>query len=304
MSGDDARFPAEEQVGNDDARFPAKEQVGSDERVGHRWTVVTVTYNSADTLARCWNEVPDDADYEWVVVDNNSTDNSVQVAKELGARVISLPQNVGFSRANNIALKETDSPYVLFANPDLIISSDGLAQLAAHLDRHGGLVAPQLLSADGTPQPNGRGFPYMTAKLGNRSVWPFSRLHSSYRIYTEPGETRWVSWFIGAALAVRRTDFESIGGWNERFFLYYEDAEVCLRAWRHGLPSAVLGDVRWVHHWGRATNSLRWSNAHTMEIRAAKIFYGMFPEFVFGLPLARWRHGLAAQRSGKIAHGA
>ncbi len=273
-----------------------------DERTGRQWTVVTVTYNSAKTLAACWSDP--DRDYDWIVVDNNSTDDSVEVAEKLGARVIALPQNVGFSKANNIGVREATTPYLLFANPDLVVCNSGLAPLADHLDRYGGLVAPQLLSADGTPQPNGRGFPYMTAKLGNRTIWPFSWLHSSYRIFAAPGEARWVSWFIGAAGAARRSDFLSIGGWNERFFLYYEDAEVCLRAWRHGLPVAVLGDVRWVHHWGRATNSLRWSKAHTMEVRAARIFYSMFPEFVLGVPLARWRHGLAARQNGKVAHGA
>jgi GT2 family glycosyltransferase len=272
------------------------------EQAGHRFSVVTVTYNSAQTLTRCWSNM--DKGYDWIVVDNCSTDDSVEVARRLGARVIALPQNVGFSKANNIGVGESTSPYVLFANPDLVLEEGGFGRLAAHLERHGGLVAPQLLSSDGTPQPNGRGFPYLTAKLGNRTIWPFSWLHSSYRIFAEPGEARWVSWFIGAAVAARRTDFLSIGGWNEKFFLYYEDAEVCLRAWRHGLAVAVLGDVRWVHHWGRATNSLRWSNAHTLEVRAARTFYGMFPEFVLGVPLARWRHGLAAKRSGKVAHGA
>jgi N-acetylglucosaminyl-diphospho-decaprenol L-rhamnosyltransferase len=275
--------------------------MSDDERADrHRWTVVTVTFNSAETLVKCWSNP--EKNYDWVVVDNCSRDDSVEVARRLGARVIALPQNVGFSKANNIGIKESNGPYVLFANPDLVVAEDGLDPLAAHLDRHGGLVAPQLLSSDGTPQPNGRGFPYVTAKLGNRTIWPFSRFHASYRIFVAPGETRWVSWFIGAAVAVRRADFVEIGGWNEKFFLYYEDAELCLRAWRRGLPVAVLGDVQWVHHWARATNSLKWSNAHTREVRAASIFYGMFPEFVLGVPAVRRRHGLAAQRSGKLAY--
>jgi len=180
-----------------------------------------------------------------------------------------------------------------------VLGEEGFASLASHLERHGGLVAPQLVSPNGSPQPNGRGFPYMTAKLGNRNMWPFSRLHASYRIFAEPGEARWVSWFIGAAVAARRADFLEIGGWNEKFFLYYEDAELGLRAWRHGLPVAVLGDVQWVHYWGRATNSFTWSSAHTMEIRAARIFYGMFPEFVLGVPLARRRHASAATWVGR-----
>jgi N-acetylglucosaminyl-diphospho-decaprenol L-rhamnosyltransferase len=263
------------------------------------WTVITVTYNSARTLERCWSA--QDRGFEWVVVDNHSQDDSVAVARRLGARVVELPGNIGFSRANNIAVGQTDRPYVLFANPDLEVRADGLAPLAAHLDRHGGLVAPQLVNPDGTTQPNGRGFPYVTAKLGNRRLWPFSKLHADYRILVEPGQARWVSWFIGAASAVRREDLTRIGGWNERFFIYYEDAEICLRAWRHGLPSAVLGDVRWVHHWSRATNQLRWSRAHTLEIRAARIFYGMYPEFVLGVPAVSRRHRLAARRTGQVA---
>jgi N-acetylglucosaminyl-diphospho-decaprenol L-rhamnosyltransferase len=260
------------------------------------WTVITVTYNSAQTLRRCWR----DPAFDWIVVDNCSSDSSAEVAESLGARVIRLPENVGFSAANNVALAETTSPYVLFANPDLVVAPDGLAPLRAHLDRHGGLAAPQLLESGGAVQPNGRGFPFATAKLGNRNMWPFSRLHAGYRIVAAPGQTVWVTWVIGAAVAARRPDFVRLGGWNERFFIYYEDAEVGLRSWRNGQPVAVLGDVRWTHHWARATNTFRWSKAHTYEIRAARTFYGMFPEFLFGLPRAARRHPLAAAHSGLV----
>nr|WP_030501831.1 glycosyltransferase family 2 protein [Micromonospora purpureochromogenes] len=258
---------------------------------GHPWSVVTVTYNSADTLRRCWHgEKP----YEWIVVDNASSDDSAAVARELGARVIPLPENVGFSRANNVALREAAGTYLLFANPDLEVRPDGLEALARHLDAHGGLVAPQLLATDGSPQPNGRGFPYATAKLGNRKLWPLSRLHESYRMVAEPGEVRYVAWLMGAAVAGRTADLVELGGWNERFFLYYEDHELGLRAWQRGFPVALLGDVRWTHHWARATNSVRWSAAHTLELRSARIFFGMFPEFLVGLPPAARRHHRAA----------
>jgi GT2 family glycosyltransferase len=108
----------------------------------------------------------------------------------------------------------------------------------------------------------------------------------------------WTAWLLGAGVAARREDFLAIGGWNERFFIYYEDAEICLRAWRHGQPVAVLGDVRWAHRWARATNTLRPSRAHRYELRAARTFYGMFPEFVFGLPRPTRRHALATARCG------
>ncbi|MGB2567556.1 glycosyltransferase [Micromonospora citrea] len=261
-----------------------------------RWSVVTVTYNSAETLRRCW--LGGARPYEWIVVDNCSADDSAAVAAELGARVVRLPENVGFARANNLALRQAAGEYVLFANPDLEVRTDGLDTLGRHLDAHGGLVAPQLLSSEGVPQANGRGFPYATAKLGNRKLWPLSRLHASYRMVADPGEVRYVAWVMGAAVAGRTADLVALGGWNERFFLYYEDHELGLRAWRHGLPVALRGDVRWTHHWARATNSLRWSRAHTLELQSARIFFGMFPEFLIGMPPASRRHRQAARLIG------
>ncbi|MEU2611315.1 glycosyltransferase family 2 protein [Micromonospora sp. NPDC007271] len=263
---------------------------------GHQWSVVTVTYNSADTLRRCWRGAT--KPYEWIVVDNCSADDSATVAEELGARVIRLPENVGFAKANNVGMRAAAGEYILFGNPDLEIRPDGLDILQRHLDLHGGLVAPQLLSSEGIPQPNGRGFPYATAKLGNRKVWPLSQLHASYRMTAEPGEARYVAWVMGAAVAGRTPDVIELGGWNERFFLYYEDHELGLRAWRHGCPVALLGDVRWTHHWARATNSFQWSRAHTLELQSARIFFGMFPEFLIGLPPAARRHRQAARLIG------
>ncbi|MCZ7420623.1 MULTISPECIES: glycosyltransferase family 2 protein [unclassified Micromonospora] len=260
-----------------------------------RWSVVTVTYNSAETLRRCWHS--ESRPYEWIVVDNCSTDDSVQVAEKLGARVIQLAENVGFAKANNIGLREAGE-YVLFANPDLELRPDGLTVLKRHLDVHGGLVAPQLLSAEGIPQPNGRGFPYATAKLGNRRVWPLNRLHGSYRILAGPGESVYVAWVMGAAVAARTAEFVELGGWDERFFLYYEDHELGLRSWQLGRPVVLLGDVRWTHHWARATNSLHWSRAHNLELRSARTFFGIFPEFLIGLPPASRRHRTAARLIG------
>ncbi|MEK8107831.1 glycosyltransferase [Micromonospora sp. M12] len=162
---------------------------------GHLWSVITVTYNSADTLRRCWGNAH--KPYEWIVVDNNSADDSVAVAEELGARVVRLPENVGFSKANNVGVRHVTSEYVLFANPDLEVGPDGFATLQGHLDAHGGLVAPQLLGTDGTPQPNGRGFrtprrSWVTGRSGrcHRCTRTIGWWRTTVRPSTSPGS--WV----------------------------------------------------------------------------------------------------------------
>jgi N-acetylglucosaminyl-diphospho-decaprenol L-rhamnosyltransferase len=76
------------------------------------WSVVTVTYNSAAILRHCWYEAA--KPFEWIVVDNGSQDDSADVAEELGARVVRLAANVGFSAANNIGARHSSAPYLFF----------------------------------------------------------------------------------------------------------------------------------------------------------------------------------------------
>lgn len=240
------------------------------------WTVVTVTHNSARRLEEFWTSPPPDG-VSWIVVDNASSDGSASTAWRLGATdVIELSVNVGFSKANNIGWRSTSSPYVAFINPDVAVGWRGLEPLADVLDSRAVLVAPQLLNRDGSLQPNGRGEPTIWAKLGNRSSLVRS---DSYRRYADLGQILDVSWFIGAAVAARRETLERLSGWDERYFLYYEDSDLGMRARRLGLTSVVHGDVRWVHGWERETTKLHW-RPWAREFRAAWRFYRTYPSLL------------------------
>jgi len=196
-----------------------------------RWSLITVTYNSADDL-RKYAAGPLPTDVEWIVVDNHSSDESVKVALSLGATVISLSENVGFGRANNVGLRQAHGAHVGFINPDLKVNYENLAALARLLDEASEdcLVAPQLTNPDGTAQPNGRGVPTVLRKLSNR----LNLKNTGYRIYANPGEQVYVAWAIGAAIFGRRATIDALGGWNEAFFIYYEDHDLGLRACGHG----------------------------------------------------------------------
>ncbi|QCO99611.1 glycosyltransferase [Arthrobacter sp. 24S4-2] len=106
-----------------------------------RWSIITVAYNSADVLRRHWSSpIPDDV--EWIVVDNNSADSSVQTARELGAKVIELGRNAGFSAANNSGMASATGQYIGFVNPDVFVQWDSLVQLETLIDASGAIVSP------------------------------------------------------------------------------------------------------------------------------------------------------------------
>jgi len=141
----------------------------------NNWTVVTVTFNSRTALLTHWEQPP--TGVRWVVVDNNSSDDTPEVAKSLGAEVVRLAANIGFSAANNRGLALATSEYVAFANPDVTIDWGTLDQLASDIESQGALIAPILQNPDGSPQPNARGLPYLVDKFAHRGVrFPGQRL--------------------------------------------------------------------------------------------------------------------------------
>jgi N-acetylglucosaminyl-diphospho-decaprenol L-rhamnosyltransferase len=220
------------------------------------WSLITVTHNSGLALRQYWSSPP--RDVEWIVVDNDSKDDTVEVARSLGARVIPLDSNIGFGAANNVGFYEARGELIGFLNPDVSADFTSLPQIAAVVNENDWLVAPQLLNSDGTQQPNGRGFPLAINKLKNRSG-KSNELRDQYLLYADRGQTRKVCWFIGAAVLGRKSTFKRIDVWDDRYFIYYEDSDICLRAWAAGLECVVLGDVNWVHGWARETTKFSWS---------------------------------------------
>jgi N-acetylglucosaminyl-diphospho-decaprenol L-rhamnosyltransferase len=242
------------------------------------WTIVTVTYNSAEHLRAFWASGPP-GDARWLVVDNNSTDDSVTVAKQLGAEVISLDENLGFSAANNVGLRLVETTWVAFVNPDVrVAGGEDLVRLARVARANRGFVAPQLLNLDGSEQPNARGLPHPLSKLAHRSVrlpgvdvLDYARSGFKAPVYA--------AWVMGAAFGGATRDFHEIGEWDDRFFLYYEDHDIGLRAWQKGKPVVVDPSVRWFHGWQRETTRLKFTPwGH--ELRSAILFYRRYPRLL------------------------
>jgi GT2 family glycosyltransferase len=259
-----------------------------------RWTVVTVTFNSAVALERFWSgvQIPDFVD--WVVVDNNSSDESVYLAKSFGARVIALGSNKGFGGGNNVGFGQSQSEYVAFVNPDVRVDFEDLLVLENKLQNDPkALFAPQLVNEDGSLQPNGRGEPYLVYKVMHR-LCPH-KVEKLYRCFAEPGQMVDVRWLTGAVVVGTREHLRSLGPWDDRFFVYYEDSDLGLRNLASGGRNFVIGDSTWQHGWARETSGKFSFNAWRLEIASLVKFYLRYPRFL-AVPFKKL---LEAKHSGR-----
>ena len=211
--------------------------------------VVIVNYNSGSYLARCVGSLPEGcAPSVWdaVVVDNRSTDGSEQVADghSQGVRLIRSDRNLGFAAGANLGVRSTRAPYVLLLNPDARLTPGCLQGLVEELESRPdcAIVAPLVVNEDGTAQGNARGDPTMiTGVLGRTSLvrrifprWPGAgrQVVPSEAAGAEPSVE--VDWVSGACCLVRRRAFEDAGGFDEGYFLYWEDADLCRRIRQRG----------------------------------------------------------------------
>ena len=242
------------------------------------WTLISVSFNSSEQLRSSWSDT-NTGSARWLVVDNASTDDSVAVAERLGAEVVPLTRNVGFGRANNRALAAVDTPWTMFVNPDVRVRCPAdLNRLATVSRLNGSLIAPQLVNPDGSVQPNARGLPFLVDKIANRGVrLPGARL-DDYAA-TNLVHPTYAAWAIGAAVGGPTEAFREIGGWDEQFFVYYEDHDLGLRAWRAGIPLVIDPAVRWAHEWQRATQRLRFA-PWMHELASMRRFYTKYPELM------------------------
>lgn len=210
--------------------------------------VVIVNWNTGSCLRDCLASVRGSAGVELgsvVVVDNDSRDGSVDdLPDDLPLTVVRNLRNVGFAVACNQGAELGTSELVLFLNPDTIVGSDTLAVAAAAMTGDRGICGASVVRPDGSPTIAASRFPTLANVVAGVLHLPGPRRHLPA---SELTSSREVDQVIGAFFLVRRSLFEKLGGFDERYFLYYEEVDLARRAREAGWSSYLVSDASLVH---------------------------------------------------------
>lgn len=204
--------------------------------------VVVVNHNTREDLLACLASLEDAGADEVVAVDSGSRDGSLDAVAQAFPDVCRVGLgNVGFGRAANAGVGETAADAVVVANADTVFAPGSVAALGLYLHTHPevGAVGPMVRFPDGRLQLSARAFPSIGQALGHGLFglwWPRNRWTRAYRL-TDWDHTseRDVDWLSGCCLAVRRTAFEAVGGFDPAYFMFVEDVDLCAR----------LGEAGW-----------------------------------------------------------
>ncbi|MFQ6057602.1 MAG: glycosyltransferase family 2 protein [Anaerolineae bacterium] len=233
-------------------------------------SIVVVSYNTRELLAACLESVfrslaGSDLQARVFVVDNASSDGSAAMVRERFPQVqlIANRENLGFAAANNQALCRSQGRYALLLNPDTEVQGDALGDLVRFMDENPrvGVAGAKLLYPDGRVQHSAFGFPTLAQAfldffpLNHRLV--NSRLNGRYPLRWYDGAPFPVDHPLGACLMARREAIAQVGLLDERFFIYCEEIDWCMRFKRAGWGVYCVPQAEVVHHVAQSTGQFR-----------------------------------------------
>ena len=230
--------------------------------------VVVVNYNAGEHLARCVTSVVEAAGglaLDLLVVDNASRDGSARAVAERTpqVRLIENPTNRGPSAAWNQGVQAVDAPWILFLNADAAISRGDLAAFVKAGEGRPdiALLGPVIRNPDGTIYESGRAFPGVLQAVGHAFLGPFAPGNRFTRAYRQTSwdrsTARQVDWVSGAAMLIRRSAFEQVGAFDEAFWLYGEELDLCTRLRDAGWMVLATPELEVVHEGGVSTGRSR-----------------------------------------------
>lgn len=255
---------------------------------GCRLSVSIVTHNHADSIRETLDSIlrhTKDVDFQLFVVDNGSEDRTCEIVREYGFPVtlIQNPKNPGFGASHNQVILRAGSTYHAIINPDVTLCDNVLQRMAAYLDEHPdiGMLTPKVLFPDGRLQVLPKRDPRFIFLISRRLHWHWlQKYRRTYEMGDRDPDTRFdIEFTTGCFMFARTALLQQVGGFDERFFLYFEDADLGRRvralarteynpsfvirhAWRRGgarslrmLLIQVWSMYRYMRKWRRVRSS-------------------------------------------------
>lgn len=217
-------------------------------------SIIIISFNTKKYILDCLESISKflpkaKASFEVIVIDNGSSDGSPAAIKKQFPQVklIESKDNLGFGKANNIAAKLASGKYLLFLNSDALIIDDSFKKVIDYLEKNKkiGIVGPKILLPDGSCQP---------ASYGDEPSL-FSLLWSKFKRKNEEPKKQGVGWVTGACLFIRRNLFKKLHGFDDQFFMYFEDIDLCMSAKKAGYKVVVYPDAKVMHLLGKSLKS-------------------------------------------------
>lgn len=227
-------------------------------------SIIIVSYNSKNFLLQCIDSIYKRlkrCNFEIILIDNDSIDGSQDIVRRRfpGVNLVANKTNVGFAMANNQGLSLARGEFFFLLNPDTEIMSGAIESIISFMNRNPsvGIVGPKLVRSDSTIQSSCKKFPTLRGELlqnifTDKFIPVFVKSCFGDEIPVSKHEMR-VDWVTGACLAIRRKMIEQVGQFDESFFLYYEEVDLCFRAKKRGWDICFFPEAVVVHHGGKST---------------------------------------------------
>jgi GT2 family glycosyltransferase len=269
-------------------RTPGKARADSDKREhpnGVGISVILVTYNHRDFILPCLRslgQISKGLEPEIILVDNHSSDGTGPLVRQNfpQIRLIENPQNLGFARAVNQAFRGSRGELILLLNPDIQILPGAIEKMAAYLrdDERTGILLPKLINPDGSLQYSCRTFchPFIFFLRRAPLSWIFSdhrAVRSHLMMDWDHQDIRQVDWGLGACMMVRREALGQTEMLDERFFLYFEDIDLCFSLNKSGWKTVYYPEAVVVHHYLRESAGGLFNRAKWEHLKSLIKFY-------------------------------
>ena len=254
--------------------------------------VIVVSYNSRSYLEKCINSIvesiPETEEdiIELIIVDNNSDDGSKSLIEDLCKKHAILKsiinvKNMGFAYANNQAIKSSSANYFFLLNSDTEIYEDSIESVLEYIkndipSNKIGIIGPKIINSDGTIQSSCRKFPSLINAVAHNIlslINPDNKFSRQYKMAdadrSKSFETDWVS---GSAMIISKAAMDNSGLFDDKYFMYVEDVDLCYRMWKSGYKVVYFPKIKVLHHIGKSGNNNPVKAQKMMQKSALRFF--------------------------------